>query len=420
MSARYSWKQLNVPRKEFFEVLVLVFNALTWYYMTLSMLRNISSHLGFTDAGTLLVSSVLHVAIAGSSIVGSIVYSRIGRLRLLSSWMLVGVVWSLLPAFFNIDTMSHVIITFFSFGMIFGFGLPSCLSYLAEHTFIENRGRISGLVSLTIFLGFFPSAMMFGMFDLKINHILSAIWKAFALILFWLLKPKQTATSVKVKKQKSFGAILSERSFLLFLIPWFIFWLVDRSGESLLRVFMFDLLGADLQSLLRLLQLILSGLFALVGGIMSDLLGRKRVVIAGFIALGLGYAIIGLAPHNPFSWYFWTIADGVAWGLFFVAFILVLWGDLSSPGEREKYYVLGNIPLFLTSGLQLFLDPYIASVPPTSAFSLAALFLFLAVLPLMYAPETLPEKKIQLRQLRSYVEKAKKVSEKYQKKGSDS
>jgi hypothetical protein len=37
----------------------------------------------------------------------------------------------------------------------------------------------------------------------------------------------------------------------------------------------------------------------------------------------------------------------------------------------------------------------------------------LAVLPLMYAPETLPEKNIRDRELKIYVEKAQQIKEKY-------
>jgi hypothetical protein len=48
-----------------------------------------------------------------------------------------------------------------------------------------------------------------------------------------------------------------------------------------------------------------------------------------------------------------------------------------------------------------------------TAFSLASFFLFVAVLPLMYAPETLPEKKIKDRELRDYLEKAKRTKDKY-------
>jgi hypothetical protein len=48
----------------------------------------------------------------------------------------------------------------------------------------------------------------------------------------------------------------------------------------------------------------------------------------------------------------------------------------------------------------------------SAAFSLASFFLFLAILPLIYAPETLPEKRIQERKIKKYAEEAKKVVEK--------
>jgi hypothetical protein len=47
---------------------------------------------------------------------------------------------------------------------------------------------------------------------------------------------------------------------------------------------------------------------------------------------------------------------------------------------------------------------------------LASFFLFVAVLPLIYAPETLPEKKMELRRLRSFAEEARKAKEKYERK----
>jgi len=195
------------------------------------------------------------------------------------------------------------------------------------------------------------------------------------------------------------------------------FWLVDRSEEFLLISFLKNSFGLDFYTFTQLTSAIVVCSFAFISGALSDFVGRKRVITSGFVALGLGYAMIGFAPTNLFSWYLWIVADGIAWGTFFTVFILVLWGDLSNPGFREKYYLLGNIPFFLTSFIQLFLAPFVALMEPSSAFSVAAFFLFLAVLPLMYAPETLPERKIRLRQLRSYVEAAKKVREKYLKKG---
>ena len=51
----------------------------------------------------------------------------------------------------------------------------------------------------------------------------------------------------------------------------------------------------SLTTLLRFIELAISGLFALVGGILADRVGRKRVVITGFIILGIEYAILSIS-----------------------------------------------------------------------------------------------------------------------------
>ncbi|HUK85621.1 MAG TPA: hypothetical protein VLU95_07150, partial [Candidatus Acidoferrum sp.] len=68
--------------------------------------------------------------------------------------------------------------------------------------------------------------------------------------------------------------------------------------------------------------------------------------------------------------------------------------------------------------------PYIGAtqplIQPFLAFSFASFFLFIAVIPLMVAPETLPEKVMKDQDLMSYAEKAlkqvKKETEKPQRK----
>jgi len=146
------------------------------------------------------------------------------------------------------------------------------------------------------------------------------------------------------------------------------------------------------------------------------MVGRKRVVIYGFVALGLAYAAIGIAPMLQFSWFFYVVIDAIAWGILLMIFILTLWGDLSQPGVREKYYVIGNTPFYLAALMQLFLAPYVKFIPPYAAFSLASFFLFVAVLPLLYAIETLPEKKMEARRLKDYAQSAMKFREEFAKK----
>ncbi|MEA2090282.1 MAG: MFS transporter, partial [Thermoproteota archaeon] len=148
------------------------------------------------------------------------------------------------------------------------------------------------------------------------------------------------------------------------------------------------------------------------GGFFADLVGRKRVAVAGFVALGIAYAILGFFPDMLIFQWFYSIVGAVAWGMFTTVFLMTIWADLSQSTTREKYYAIGGMPFLLSGVIPLLAEPYSKEISVHAAFSLASFFLFLAVLPLMYAPETLPEKKIQLRKLRKYVEEAKKKAEK--------
>jgi hypothetical protein len=132
--------------------------------------------------------------------------------------------------------------------------------------------------------------------------------------------------------------------------------------------------------------------------------------------LGIGYAMLGLFPSIILSWYFYTILDGVAWGIFSLMFYLLIWSELAGNRTKEKYYLIGVLPFIISSYIQILFTPYAKLIDVSAAFSLASFFLFLAVLPLMYAPETLPKKKIELRQLRKYAEEAKKTKKKYEEK----
>ena len=191
--------------------------------------------------------------------------------------------------------------------------------------------------------------------------------------------------------------------------------------DSFERVIVDQFLNEWMPSLLGIMGVVeplVAGLSILIAGLLCDWIGRKKIVLFGFVALGVAYAIIGLAPFSVISWYLYFIVDGVAWGIFLLIFVLILWGDLAQSASSEKYYTLGSIPFFLSGVIPLLLtQSFIGQVEIYTAFSLAAFFLFIAVFPILYAPETLPEKKMELRRLRKFADDAKKAKEKYERKG---
>lgn len=372
----------------------------------------LSTALKNANVNNLLAWTVYLIAIVGSSLLGALVTPRLSRSALIYAWLLLGIFTSFLLSALTINvSFEYLLIIILFSGIAFGLGMPSTLAYFAEVTIFENRGHIGGIIFFVTNLSIAACALFLET-DLAIDSYVAAIWRIIGLAIIFLLRPIEEGK--EQRKAVPFRSVLSNRAFVLFLVPWFMFCLIDRFE---LQIFLNSPnLGASLGALSLLIEPIVGTVFALVGGFLADWIGRKKVVVSGFVALGVAYAVLGVAAETLFAQYFFILIDGIAWGIFFVLFLLILWGDLSSTVVgKEKYYAVGSIPFFIAYLMQYLIKPYIDSIQVGAfevSFSFASLFLFIAVLPLIYAPETLPEKKIQEMQIKKYVKEAKKVLEK--------
>jgi len=395
---------LGISRKDFALVFILLFNAFTWSYMIEMVVERTS--LNPTVKSSLI--TVLSIAASGAALAGALLSEKIKRLRFIYFWMILGLLSSFLLIFINNFTVGHLSLVVILLGISFGLGMPSSLAQLADNSNMENRARLSSLILLAANLGTLPLAVLFSALDPVMSSIILAGWRGLGLIILIMLKPKDENLKEE-RKQVSFTSIFRLRSFSLYFLPWVMFILIDDLEKALLK----DYIGLDFLRFLLMIEPMIGVFFIFISGLLADRIGRKRLVIYGFVSLGIGYAVVGLAPMARLAWYFYILVDGAAWGIFYTLFLLILWGDLSQPGTREKYYAMGNFPFLIKSTISMLFISFIASVPANAAFSLASFFLFLAVLPLMYAPETLPEKKIEIRRLKGYIEQAKKVKDKY-------
>lgn len=411
MPSNHFFKSFTIQR-QVLRVFILLFNTFVWWYMALMTMSIIVENIKATPTQTFVLWTIYDVLVVGSSVVGFIFSRRIERFRFLCLWITLGTFSSLFPVIFSSITISHAFIIFSTWGFLFGLGMPSCLACFADCAPIEKRGYISGVIFLFVNLSAPLFSILFRVTNLLTFSMISAMWRGLGLISFFSLRPKKKMIEEK-GKHSSLISVFRNRPFILYFIAWLSFCFIDQLEAPILEEFF----GSEVWNFRIILGPIITSLSAVIGGIMCDRIGRKRIVIYGFVALGLAYAFIGIAPGLSIFWYMHIVIDGIAWGVFMVTFVLTLWGDLSQPGTREQYYVVGSIPFFLTDFVRLLFIPYVGLIPVYAAFSLASFFLFVAVLPLIYAPETLPEKKIKLRQLRKYVEGARKVKEKHEGKG---
>jgi hypothetical protein len=386
--------------------IVLVANTLIWYSYAFNFLNAMINEVSLPYAETLIMWSLNFIGGAISAIIGTLVIKKTRWFTFISIWMSLGIVSSLIPVVSSGG--ATLLILSLLFGISFGLGLPASLKFCTQVTKTEMRGRFSGIILLFNGLGLIL-VLAIESINIIPPYLILAFLRAGGLLVFLLLWPPEKLEPQA--KTTSYVSILKNRQFIFYFIPWIIFSLVSYLSLPILFS-AFEKAEATIRTL-SIIESVLTSCFAVVSGFLADYFGRKRVVIAGFILFGLGYAILGINAKELSSWYFYTVVDGIAWGIFYTIFVLTLWGDLSNQIDSDKYYALGGLPFFLASFVRFILASFIAdNVPYYAIFSFAALFLFLAVLPLMYAPETLPEKTMKDRDLKSYTEKALKQAQK--------
>ncbi len=379
--------------------IILVSNAFVWYYSVLSSLQSISPPI------SMLVWVVHFSALILSALVGASFAKRIERPKFLVLWMTLGIAASL--TLFAINDSSEMLSYLFSsfLGFSAGFGLPACMSYFTDNVPVESRGRVSGIAMFTSGIGILAFGFAVSS-DLLLTVLILGVWRVLSLLVFLCAKDYR-----RVKRKESmpsFKQVFSRRSFILYFAPWVMFSLINYLAVPM---------TSSSDPNLGVVQTAFMGGAAVLGGFFVDYVGRKPVAIAGFAMLGLGSAVIGFSGNSltaipPLLRYFNSVIDGIAWGFLLVLFVLTLWGDLSHSSSSDKYYALGVMPFFLSKLLELTVGPSI-KIEFNTLFSFTAVFLFLAVLPLFYAPETLSEKVVKERQLKIYVEQAQEVAQKY-------
>ena len=396
---------MKIAYKDSISALILVFNSLVWYTLTYALFSNAIRGLQVSAIERLIFFIAYYIGVGCSAILGSIFLPRARKIGFLI-WVFTGVTMTMLLTIIANNNMPINILICLFLGISIGIGLPSCLAYFADVTTVENRGVYGGIVWVAMGFGTLCLALLIDTLDIAMGFLVLALWRTLGLIAFAFSTSQGLIE--QARNVPTYRSILQRREVILYLIPWIMFSLVNFAEAPIL-----DKLFGDLRVLIGFIEFALTGFFALVGGSLADLIGRKRVIITGFITLGVGYAVLSLFSGIPFSWYLYTAFDSVAWGMFASVFFMVLWGDLAEHYQKEKYYVLGGLPFLLAGFLPIIIELYAATIEAVTAFSLASFFLFLAVIPLMYAPETLPEKRIRERELKGYIEKAKKVKEKY-------
>ena len=173
-------------------------------------------------------------------------------------------------------------------GFSIGIGLPSTLAYFADSTRIEKRGLQGGITWSAVGFGILAVGTLVTITETSVGLELLAAWRVFGLLFFVLLS-KDQQVNPPAQKVQSYKTILGRRELLLYLVPWIMFSIINFI-ELPISTKVFGSFASDV----GFIEFAITGVAALVGGFLADRVGRKRIVITGFVILGIEYAMLSL------------------------------------------------------------------------------------------------------------------------------
>jgi MFS family permease len=381
------FRGFSINSRQFFLIFFLIFNSVIWFFTILFFIAWDEADMWLLPAATTI-----------SFLIGPLIAERVSRMRFLLIWVLLGVISSL------ISLIMPTFVVFVFWGFAFGIGFPSCLALVSSLTKVEERGRICGIIFFAIYAILPLFGLTIGSLDILSSSIPLAVWRVLSFLPLFLLKVDLDAPL----KPVTYSSVLSNKKFLFYFFPWLVFGLVHFLTWPIIDKFF----GESFMMSLTMFEGVLGSLLCFIGGSLMDFWGRRRPILIGFVMLGIGFATLSFLTGIPAARGFYIAADGIAWGIFSVAFGPVVWGDIADHQRSEKFYGLGSTPISLAlifAGAAS-ASAWLKTLNVSNVFSLASFFLFLAVIPIFFAPELLPEKVTKEREIKKYMEEVKKIA----------
>jgi len=313
--------------------------------------------------------------LSSAIVVCSFFIHRLPNIRLWSCSSVLGVLLIML-----IHSNALRLAIYFSLGVTFGMGLLNFFTLYGESTISEERGRSAALIEFlylscsSVILAFIRNqsfnALIFTCFFLSLIIL-------FFDFLFLSRRIKELDTDESIK--------LNKRTIIFYLVPWVSFSLINATTA---RVISFQAMKYIIP-LFSYLMIIMGAIGAIIGGVISDFIGRKIPLAFALTLYGISSVFSAFVKvHILVNFMF--IITGLTWGILSTLYLYVVWGDLADKNTYQYTYSIGLGTFFATSGLGSLITPEILKIPLFTASITNCLIIFISNIFIILAPEILP------------------------------
>ena len=396
MKLSFLTKDFQITSKKFVASTILTSGTLAWFFVVQVPLFNMSFQ-NYPNTLVPYLGPVLFYTFgAFSAVIGSLLGQKINSRKLLLFWITLGIIAT---ASLAVSNELVAILSIILLGFSLGLGLPCCMAFVTQYTTVEERARVSGIVILqTFIMAFIATAVVtmlgIGLLGVIIISIAVRATSYLALAVDDCVRPQG--------KERSWSKVVVNKEFASYLLPWIIFnvvgsiawWMIPSTSAY-----------ASFVAIGTAVRLACVAIFGLVAGVAADYFGRKQSIIIGLIVLGISFELLGLAP-SPTTVLIYLIMSGIVWGSFLAVYLAVP-GDLAFSGSEEKFYALGAVvPLIIELGISSITTIHLS---PSQLSPILGITLFLSIIPVLRARETLPEKKMEDRRFKEHLDRVGKL-----------
>jgi MFS family permease len=385
---------VRLSKRDLAALTIPYFSFFAW--SNILLYRILSYIIGESNEILPILSGSLCFSVSFGIILACFLVQRVPKASLIATWTIFSSVGTILITLIPNTTVRIAI--FLLLGAIFGIGLLALFAFFWETTAPEERGRVSGLIGFLSLLIIPLVYASVGNPDFSVTLILSIILNS-ATVAVRLLRPKrETIQPVRRDLERH----IDKRTVLLYSIPWLAFSLINATLGKTISLYVSHQFDPNSVALLVTLQVIGGSIGALLGGLMADFVGRRPSLVTGLILYGISSAISGLAQSYEL-FYLSYIGIGLTWGIFLTLYLLVVWGDLANVETRLRMYSIGLVIFYSTTGVGALFGSQLSYVPLMVASIVSCLVIFLSNIPLLFAPELLPQDFRERIRLKSYL-----------------
>jgi predicted MFS family arabinose efflux permease len=391
---------LSVTKSVLFISAVFFFFFLTF----ISILGYLPKFL-ISDTGSLhSIQALQYFTIAATMVIGGRFFSRINEGKTVSASLVAMCIEVILLVFVPYETARLALI--FAISVQFSLALLAMFAWFWSSTESEERGRVTGFVGLaTLPIYFFEDGVLLANFDF-VSTALFGVLLVLGVLFVMLVVPMKTLA----KQKSNVVNCYEKRTFLLYSIPWILFSLINATLALNISSIISAQVSPSLYSYFLAFQFVGVSSGVVIGGVIADLFGRRSSLMLSLTMYGTSSALLGLAQNNAVFLVAYA-GNGLSWGILFMLYIFVVWGDLATEKTVGKTYSIGLAIYYSALGVGI-LFPSLSQIPLIAMTLASCLLIFLLNVPVILAPELLrPDFRERIR-LKMHMNAVKKIERK--------